>query len=206
MGLASSAAGIHFRMDRINQGLLAHRVDDARRPQDGQAADDAQARVEGLPGQALTLGDGQGQAQAARIAALLASLLQGFGNHAARHGVDGPIADGTGQAGLGHAADADAADNGQAGRRLFDGPVDEHAVSDIRVIATVLADGARRRLGTERDVFRDELEDRPLRRLQGYGFDAAPGQDHDGRRLGRRGRTGPGRIAAAHFLPFFDRK
>ena len=36
---AGSAAGIHFRMDRIDQGLFAHGVDDARCPQDGQAAE-----------------------------------------------------------------------------------------------------------------------------------------------------------------------
>ena len=53
-------------------------------------------------------------------------------------GVDGPIADGTGQAGPGHAADADAADNGQAGRRLFDGSVDQHAVSDYPGLALSL--------------------------------------------------------------------
>ena len=163
-----------------------------------------QARVEGLLGQALAIGNGQSQAQAAGIAALLASLLQGFGNHAARHGIDGPIADGTGQAGLGHAADALSADEAQTRRRLFDSAVDQHAVGNIRVVATVLADGTRRRLRAEGDVFRDELEHGPLRRLQRHGIDAAPGQDHHGRRLGCRSGTRAGRIAAAQFLPLFD--
>ena len=166
MGLTGSAAGIHFGMDRIDQGLLTHGVDDARRPQDGQAADDTQTRVESLLGQALAIGNGQGQVQTSRIAVLLAYLLQGFGNHAARHGVDSPIADSTGQAGLRHAANADATGNRKTRRCFFDRPIDEHTVGNIRVIATVLANGARRRLRAERNIFRHEMEDRSLRRLQ----------------------------------------
>ena len=46
--------------------------------------------------------------------ALAAGVFEGLVNHAARHRIDGPVTDGTGKAGLGHSADALAADDFKA--------------------------------------------------------------------------------------------
>ena len=132
-----------FHADGVKQCLLAHRLDDAGRAQNGDAALDAEARVEGLFRKHLALRRGDRHADPAAVTHKTADLAHVLFDHFSRHRVDGRLAHGLVEPRLRHAADALAAVDGHAGRgRSFHCGKNERATRHVGVVTAVLSDGA----------------------------------------------------------------
>ena len=104
-----------LHMNGVEQRLLAHRLDNAARAQNGDAALDAEARVEGLFRKHLALRRGDRHADPAAVTHKTADLAHVFFDHAPRHRVDGRRAHRLVEPRLCHASDALAAVDRHAG-------------------------------------------------------------------------------------------
>ena len=115
-------------------------MDDAGRAEDGEAADDAEARVPCFFGDGSAIGYGDGDEDIGRPAMGAAEHFQLRADHLARHWVDGGLARRDGQACAGDRADAFAGgkNNAAAGRATGDFGNDGRAMRHIRIIARIL--------------------------------------------------------------------
>ena len=132
-----------FHADGVKQCLLAHRLDDTGRAQNGDTALDAEARVKSLFRERLALRRGDRHVKAAVVANEHADLAHVFFDHFSRHRVDGRLAHGLVEPRLRHAADALAAVDGHAGRGRFSHRgKNERIARHVGVVTAVLSDGA----------------------------------------------------------------
>ncbi len=134
----------NLELDRVDQRGDRARPHDAGRAQNGNAALDAQVRVEGLGTNAGTFGSINRHRQCAGLASLSTGLLDLLGNHLPRGRVDGGGAHRLVKARLGYAANALAAvdeDSSGGGVRTFYLGVYEKAVGRVNVVSAVLANG-----------------------------------------------------------------
>ena len=192
-------------MDGVDEGLLAHRLDDAGRTEDGNAADNAEAGVEGLFCERLALRHGDHDGQTAAIITEAHDLFDVFADHAARDGVDGRSADRLVEPALRHAAHARAAVDRDAGCfRALDGCKHEGIVRDVRIVAAVLADGAGDGIGGSHDLEHVQRQGDALWREQIDGSFFVAGQEHPGRRFRGGSGAGAGRIAETELFSVLD--
>ena len=192
-------------MDGVNQGLLAHRLDDAGRTEDGNAADDAEAGVERLFRECLALRHEDDDGQTAAIIAQAQDLFHVFADHAARDGIDGRRADRLVEPALCNAAYARAAVDRDAGRfRPAHGGKHQRVARDVRIVAAVLADGAGDGIGGSRDLEHVQRQGDALWREQIDGSFFVAGQEHPGRRFRGGSRAGAGRIAETELFSVLD--
>ena len=134
-----------FHVNGVKQCLLAHRLDDAGRAQNGDAALDAEARVKSLFRERLALRRGDRHVKAAVVADKRADLAHVLFDHLPRHGVDSRRAHGLVESRLRHAADALAAVDGHAGRGRFSHRgKNERTARHVGVVTAVLLNGAAR--------------------------------------------------------------
>ena len=192
-------------MDGVDEGLLAHRLDDAGRTEDGNAADNAEAGVEGLFCERLALRHGDHDGQTAAIIAEAHDLFDVFADHAARDGVDGRRADRLVEPALCNAAYARAAVDRDAGRfRPAHGGKHQRVARDVRIVAAVLADGAGDGIGGSRDLKHVQRQGDALWREQIDGSFFVAGQQHPRRSFCRSSRAGAGRIAETELFSVLD--
>ena len=190
MGQAARPRHVDAALDRRDPGRAGIGHDDARRPQDRQAADDAQAPVHGAAGEDLAVlhrhlhDDVRGLAGAGR------RLTDRLADHGAGHRVDGGLADRDGKAGTGHSADARARaeDDALAGFGAADAGADQRAVRHVRVVARVLDHAGRRPAFTL--IGPGQRESRRLAAGQGHGHRI--GELAGEQRLAGRARGGGG--------------
>ena len=213
-------ARVHFSVHRLDEGAVAHGFHNAARPQDGQTADDAEARVERFRRDVRARRDGNDDAERAVITVPGLHGLDLFGDHAARDGVDGRSARFGRQAGFRHLADSQAAPDFHAwvellhrsrqGTHMFlcrrfrvrpaHRGIDQGAVRIVRVVAAVLADGARHESRRTADIEHVQGQRDAFGRIELHLAELLAGQEHGRSRLGRRCRAAARRVTAAHEL------
>ena len=188
-------------MNGVEQRLLAHRLDNAARAQNGDAALDAEARVEGLFRKHLALRRGDRHVNAAVVSDEHADLAHVLFDHFSRHGVDSRRSHGLVKSRLRHAADALAAVDGHTSLSgFFHRGKDERAARHVRVVTAVLSDGAAHLVREHLNVQHFEVQLDALGRLQADGLLPPARQQHPRRSLGRSRRARAGRIAEAQAL------
>ena len=198
---------IHFQLDGVQNGLLAHGLHDTAGAQHGKPALHPDVGVEGALcrfGPALN-GDGHGKA--ACVGRVLGLPFQRFGDHLAGYMVDGGFAHRLVKAGLRHPAHTLAAKDAHAGRVRFqhDRCNDRQAGGHIYIVAAVLANGtfcAGVRFAAEDGC---HLHHNALRGAQGHRLRCMAGEQQSCRARRTQGRTGAGGVTAAQqLLPAAD--
>ena len=190
-----------FHVDGVKQCLLAHRLDDAGRAQNGDAALNAEARVEGLFRERLALRRRDRHVNAAVVSDEHADLAHVLFDHFSRHGVDGHLAHRLVEPRLRHAANALAAVDGHAGcGRFSHRGKNERTARHVGVVAAVLLNGAARLVREHLNVQHFEVQLDAFGRLQADGLLPPARQQHPRRSLGRRGGARAGCVAEAQAL------
>ena len=145
-----SAAGSRFlpdfQRDGVDDGLLAHGLDDPGCSQNRDAPLDAEHRVEGLFRDLPPLRRGNHHFQAACKAKLVADNLQCAADHPTRYGVDGRFPHRPVQARPRYPADPLSAVDGDPVIAFADRRDNQDSVRHIRVVPGILAHGAERPL------------------------------------------------------------
>ena len=118
-GFGPQRSLIHFQLDGIQNGLLAHGFHDAAGAQNGKPALHPNVRVEGALCGLGTALDGNGHRKAAGVGSIFSFPFQRLGDHPARHMVDGGFAYGLVKAGLRHPAHPLTAKDAHAGGIRF---------------------------------------------------------------------------------------
>ena len=198
---------IHFQLDGIQNGLLAHGFHDAAGAQNGKPALHPDVRVEGALCRLGTAFHRDGHRKAAGVGSIFSFPFQRFGNHLAGHMVDGGFAYGLVKAGLRHPAHPLAAKDAHAGGIRFQHHQCNHrqARGHVHIVAAVLADGTYRTGIRSAAVNGCHLHHNALGRAQSHRFRFAAGQQQTRRPGSPQRGTGAGGIAAAQqLLPAAD--
>ena len=201
---AGRARDVHPPVDRVDPCRARVRDDDPGGAEDRESADDAEARIPGLPGEPLAVAHPDLDDHVPRCAMRGGDFRDGLAHHPARHRVDRGLAGGDREAGPGHRPHARPGPEFDAlsGRTLPDGGDDEGEVGHVGVVARVLDDaGAGEALA---ELFRREREPGPLplRKPDGDRIGKLPGEQRGVRGPGRGGRAGAGRPAAPEAFSF----
>ena len=204
MAHAASLAGIHFRMNRIDQGLFTHGIDNAGRAENGQSPFDAQAGIERTGRQLFSAGNGNNDDQPFRIPGLLRFCTHGFFYHAPWRRIDGRTSPGAGKAVTGHTAHTGTTAKADALLCFFCRGVDENAVGNIGVITAILADGTGHPVRPDNHIFRLQIQHNAAGRHEAHVGNRLLGKEHTGRCLGGGSGTTSCRIAAAQFFSLYD--
>ena len=135
---------VHFQLDGVQDGLLAHGLHDAAGAQHRKAALHPDVRVEGAPGHFLAVLDGNGHRKAAGITGGFSLPAQGLGDHLPGHMVDGGGTNRLVEAGFCHPAHTSAAVDAdvRAARQQLHCGDHRQAGGHIHVVAAVLFNGA----------------------------------------------------------------
>ena len=194
---------LHFDIhpDRLNQGLLTHRLHDAAGTQHGDAAHNPQAGIEGLHGQCFSSRNRDRHRQTALVTKLPADLLHVFPDHLPGNLVDCCRAHGLFQPGPCHAAHALSAIDLHP--RLFTLPhhcIDLQSICHIRIISRILPNRAGSLFRRPLRLQHFQIKPDSFRRHQLYLRHRLSGQEHAGRGLGGRGRAGAGGVAHTQFF------
>ena len=195
--LSLRVQAVQLQSDGVHERLFAHRLDNAARAEDRDAADDAEVPVVGLGGKRLAVLHRNGDGKAAAVSVLLCGTVHRVRNLLPRTGIDRRFSDRHRQSRAGNPTDAGAALYGNA---LFDsahGSRDADPVCDVRVVARVLADGADRRVSAHMRVLDRQAESDAARRVQVNLRRRDSGQQQHSRRLRGRRRARAGCPAAA---------
>ena len=211
MRQAGGAGDFDAAVDRMDPRRARIRHDDAGGAEDRQAADDAEAAVEGFRRQRLAAGDRDFDLGIGRARHSLSHFDDGVADHAARHRIDGGLTGRHRKAGPGHSANALAGAKAHAGAALAraHGRANQGPMGDIRIVAGVLDDAGGR--GIVVLPCQGERKARPLAARQGHrdriGEFAGHQRGEGG--LGRRRGAGAGGPTPAqrafllgHALPF----
>ena len=190
---------VHFQLDGVQDGLLAHGLHDAAGAQHRKAALHPDVRVEGAPGHFLAVLDGNGHRKAAGITGGFSLPAQGLGNHLPGHMVDGGSTNGLVEAGFGHPAYTSAAVDADVRAARQQLHCDDHrqAGGHIHVVAAVLFNGA---FGPSVGAAAEQgcyLHHDAFWRAQGHRLRRMAGEQQPGRARCPQRRTGAGGIAAA---------
>lgn len=198
---ARGTSHIHGLGDGVDEGFCREWFHDARSTDDGDAAHDAQARVESASGYFFTLGDGEDDFGPDGMLGLFGQggeqVTDAGSYHAAWRGVDGCLAHGGIQSGQGDTAHArpavDVDGQGVGGVRLVrkmqhDAGFYRQAVGDVGVVARILDNAGRGADGLS--VGRDGA----AARAGGDGEYLAVGQHH-------RKFVGPSLVAVVQGFP-----
>ena len=135
---------IHFQLDGVQNGLLAHGFHNAAGAQNRQPAFHPDVGVEGAFCNFGAAFDGNDHRKAAGIPGVFGLPLQGFGDHLPGHMVDGGFTHRLVKAGFRHPAHALAAGNVHPGHGRFQCDRRDHRQTGghVHIVAAVLADGA----------------------------------------------------------------
>lgn len=173
-------------------------MDYACRPEDGQSAQNAKARVPGLLCDLFAAGDRYGDLEVGGKAMFCAKHLDLRRHHGARDRIDGRLADADWQAVLRDCADAVAGNKADTAS----GPQRTHhrdygrTMGHIRIVTGILDDaghGIAFSEAFERERKRGLLS---ARKANAHRIGKLSSQERGQRRLGGRGRAGAGRPAA----------
>ena len=198
--LSLRVQAVQLQSDGVHERLFAHRLDNAARAEDRDAADDAEVAIVGLGGKCLAVLHRNGNGKAAVISVLFCGTVHRVRNLLPRTGIDRRFSDRHRQSRAGNSSDAGAALYGNA---LFDsahGSRDADPVCDVRVVARVLADGADSRVSAHMRVLDRQAEGDAARRVQVNLRRRDSGQQQHSRRLRGRRRARAGCPAAAKRL------
>ena len=193
----------HLQLDGVEDGLLAHRLDDAAGAEDAEAAFHAHVGVEGALGCLGPALDGDGDIEAACISGRLRLLLQRLLYHGPGDVVDGGFAHRLVEAGLRHPAHPLAAvDAHLSGQFRPEGHTgnDRQAGGHVHIVAAVFADGARCPLARPAAEDRLHLHHDALRGAEGHRLRGAAGEEETGCARRPQRRAGAGGVAAAQEL------
>jgi len=199
MGQAQGAGDIDAAMNAVDPGRAGKGNDNPGRAEDGQAALDAQARIEGLFRQRRAVIDTDLDNPIATGAGFGGDRLQHLCHHAARHRVDGGLAGRNGQAGQGDHADAQARleDNAGTGRASGQRRPNQSAMCHIRVVASILDDSGHGGVWKQPGLGQGESDLLPARQANDRGVGEVTGQQRQGRRTRGGGGAGAGRPTAS---------
>ena len=189
-----------LQCDGVDNGLLAHGLDDPRRPQNRDSSLDAEHGVKGLFRDLPALRRGDQHLQAPRIAQLVTDRLHCAADHAPRYGVDGRFPHRPVETRSGHPADPFSAVDREPVSILADRRDDQDPVRHIGVVPGILAHGAKRPLPLHAAEDRLRLDPQSAGCEQGQRL---RGSSREQQLRGSRGRhscAAPGGIAAAQPL------
>ena len=207
-GVSGPQSGlVHFQLNGVQNGLLAHGFHNAAGAQNGQPARHPDVWVEGALGHGFALRDGDGHRKAAVIIGAGGFPAQGVRDHLPGHMVDGRGSHRLVQTGLGHPAHTHAAVDADVGtlRPQFHRGHDGKPGGHVHVIAAVLFNGAFGPGGGEAAEQGGHFHHKPLGGAQDHGIRCAAGEQQTGRACRAQRRTGAGGVAAAQkLLPTAD--
>ena len=193
----------HFQLDGVEDGLLAHGLDDAAGAEDAEAPFHAHMGVEGALRRFGPALDGDGDVKAARVPGRFGLLFQRFLYHGPGDVVDGSFAHRLVETGLCYPAHAltavDAHLAGQFGPEGDTGD-DRQTGGHVHIVAAVLPNGALGPLAGQAAEDRLYLHHDALRGAEGHRLGGAAGEQQPCRARRAQRRTGTGGIAAAQEL------
>ncbi len=184
--------------------------------EDGKPAHDAKPRIERLGGEALTLGDRDGEDEIGSHEAGAGEFLDHPRHHSPRHRIDGRLARGKRQAGERHRPHAGPGAEHRTcpGRGGAHRDADRSPMGDVGIVARIFDDGGLRPLALPPKP--GERKPHPLaaRQRDLHLCPLRQTEERAERRLGRRRGAGAGGIAVAeglgglawHTLPYSGRR
>ena len=198
---------VHFQLDGVQNGLLAHGLHDAAGAQHRQPALDPDVGVEGTLGHLFAALDGEGHSKAAGVTGIFGLSFQRLGDHLTGDMVDGGFSDRLVEAGFCHPAYSFAAGNADVRGVGQQGDRGDHRQpgGHVHIVAAVLFDGTFGpgiRFAAEQG---SHFHHDALRGAEGDGLRGIPGQQQPGCPRRPQRRAGAGGVAAAQqLLPAAD--